>query len=70
MNYSNFLWIVLIILLIWLAVLIFTYIQIYKRKDLSFLGKLIWIFIIFAAPVAGLIVYLILGKRQLNKVKS
>lgn len=64
---GNFLRVMLILVLVWGAVLIYTYIRIYKRKDLSFLGKLIWILVIFAAPVAGLIVYLLLGKDQRKK---
>lgn len=64
---SNFLRVMLILIIIWVAVLIYTYIRIYKRNDLSFLGKLIWIMVIFAAPVAGLIVYHLLSKDKIRK---
>ncbi|MEI6946316.1 PLDc N-terminal domain-containing protein [Paraflavisolibacter sp. H34] len=65
-RYGNAFLIFGILAVIWGAILIYTYIGIYKRKDLSFLGKLIWIMIIFAAPVAGLLVYLFIGKKHMK----
>jgi hypothetical protein len=64
-NGSNIAWIILLVGLLWLAVLIYVFVQIFKRDDLSLIAKLFWIFIILSFPVLGLIVYFLLGKKSI-----
>jgi len=56
---SDILLIYLIVVLIWLVVASFTLISIVKRKDMRLPIKILWCALIIAAPVIGLIIYLV-----------
>jgi len=60
---STFFWIVLVLVLVWLAILIYAFIQLFNRNDLSLIAKIFWAFILLSFPVIGLIVYLVIRKR-------
>lgn len=58
----------LAIVAIWLATLVIVLITLFKRKDLMFPTKIFWTFIIFIAPVIGLIIYFVYGLKGKKKV--
>ena len=62
---SNIAWVILLIGLLWLAVVIYVFAQIFKRDDLSFMSKVLWILVILSFPVLGLIIYFLLGRRSI-----
>ena len=46
-----------IVLILWIVVWLFVAVNVVRRRDLGFLGKLIWIIVILVLPVVGLLVY-------------
>lgn len=58
----------LILVGLWLIAVIIVLITLFKRKDILMPVKLFWAFIILAAPVIGLIIYLIIGLPKKKKV--
>ncbi|HVK96656.1 MAG TPA: PLDc N-terminal domain-containing protein [Flavisolibacter sp.] len=56
-------WTILIGAVVWLVLLFATFRGIAKRNDLTTITKVIWVLIIFMAPVLGLITYFIFGKK-------
>lgn len=58
----------LILVAIWLLTLIIVLAILFKRKDTALPEKIFWAFIIFIAPVIGLIFYLILGLKKKKKL--
>ncbi|MCU7548656.1 hypothetical protein OCK74_05980 [Chitinophagaceae bacterium LB-8] len=64
MNTANYVfWFFVITLLIWLVVLVWALINLFKREDLSLVAKAFWTLIIISFPILGLIVYVIIRKR-------
>ena len=64
MNWEGtFFWVVAILGLIWLFILIYSLVNLYKRNDKSLISKIIWAFVIISAPVLGLVLYLVLGNK-------
>jgi uncharacterized membrane protein YhaH (DUF805 family) len=51
-----------LVLVIWLFVFVFT--DIFRRRDLSGLGKAGWIFLIFVLPLIGTLIYLATRPRD------
>ena len=58
----------LAILVIWFITFIIVLISLFKRNDIFLPVKLFWGFIIFIAPVIGLIFYLIYGLKGKKKL--
>jgi hypothetical protein len=56
--------IIVAIAFIWLVVLIIAVITLSRRRDMATPVKIFWAAIIFFAPVAGLILYLVFGFRK------
>lgn len=59
-------WIIIGTLLLWFVVLIICINSLLKRKDISFLTKMIWAVFIALAPVIGLVVYISAGRRKIQ----
>ena len=64
---SDILVIYLIVVLIWLVVASFTLISIIKKKEMLLPLKIFWCALIIAAPVLGLIIYLIYNYNKENR---
>jgi hypothetical protein len=58
--------IIVAIALVWLVVLIIAIVTLSRRRDMATPVKIFWAAIIFFAPVAGLILYLVFGFRRKN----
>ncbi len=63
-------WILLLLAAIWLVVLFVIFRGITNRTDISAAAKALWIFVIFMAPVLGLIAYLAFGKKSVKRQNS
>jgi hypothetical protein len=53
-----------ILVMIWFVILIISLFTLSRRRDISIPVKIFWSAVIFFAPVAGLIFYLIYGYRK------
>ena len=58
----------LVLVGLWLITIIIVLITLFRRKDILLPVKIFWGFIIFIAPVIGLILYLILGLPKRKKL--
>ena len=58
----------LILVGLWLITIIIVLITLFRRKDILLPVKIFWGFIIFIAPVIGLILYIILGLPKRKKL--
>lgn len=56
----------LILIILWLAAIIYTIREIFQRKDMEQNTRLLWTILIVVAPVLGLIFYYVFGNE--NKV--
>jgi Phospholipase_D-nuclease N-terminal len=57
------LWIILILCLLWLVILITSINGLVRRNDISLPVKIFWGIVISVAPVVGLIIYILVGRR-------
>lgn len=64
MSGNQFFWVVLITCLLWLLVLVVVLFQIFNRKEISIVEKLLWTLIILSFPVLGLIIYLVVKSSK------
>ena len=44
-------------LVVWIVVWLFVAVRVVRRRDLGFVGKLLWILVILVVPLVGLFVY-------------
>ncbi len=58
------LWTIILLILIWLIVLATSILGLVKRKDISLPVKIFWALVISVAPVIGLIIYVLVGRRS------
>lgn len=58
----------LAVVIIWFVTLIIVIITLTKRTDILTPVKIFWGFIIFIAPVLGLIIYLVYGLKRKKKL--
>jgi len=58
----------LILVGIWIITIVIVFITLFKRTDITLTAKFFWAFIIFIAPVIGLIVYLFFGLSRRKKL--
>lgn len=61
---SNFFAVILVLVIVWIGIIIYAFINLFKREDISMLAKVFWAIVIFSAPVLGLILYFILSKSN------
>lgn len=54
----------IVLLIAWLIVLIYHIIQVVRNPEVPFMMKILWPFIMFIAPVIGIVVYYIIGKHE------
>ena len=62
------LWIIVVLCLFWLVVLITSINGLVRRSDISLPVKIFWGIVISAAPVIGLIIYILVGRRSRSRV--
>jgi hypothetical protein len=68
MNTSGtFFWMIFFGAITWLVILFAVFRNIATRKDITTGSKTFWLIIIFFIPVAGLVAYLILGKKAVRQ---
>jgi hypothetical protein len=59
-------WALIIAGLIWLIVLIAVFVHIIRRPEMSTVAKIFWIIVILSFPLLGLIIYLLIGRKQIE----
>jgi hypothetical protein len=59
-------WALIIAGLIWLIVLIAVFVHIIRRTEMSTVAKIFWIIVILSFPLLGLIIYLLIGRKQIE----
>jgi FtsH-binding integral membrane protein len=60
---SAAIWVVILLVIIWLVVLATSIYGLVKRNDISFPVKIFWALVISLAPVVGLIIYVLVGRK-------
>jgi hypothetical protein len=45
------------VVILWIVVWLFVAVNVVRRRDLGFAGKLIWLVVILVLPLVGLLVY-------------
>ena len=63
------LWVVILLVILWLVVLFTSIKGLIARPDISLGAKIIWAIVISLAPVMGLILYVIVGRRAKKGMK-
>ena len=59
-------WIILLLGIVWIVVLFTSIKGLISRNDISFGAKLFWAIVISVAPIVGLIIYVIVGRKARN----
>jgi hypothetical protein len=57
------LWVVVLLIVIWLVLLVTSINSLVKRRDISLPVKIFWGAVISLAPVVGLILYVVFGRK-------
>lgn len=54
----------LLLIILWLAAIIYTIREVFQRKDIEQNTRLLWTILIVVAPVLGLIIYYLFGHEK------
>jgi uncharacterized Tic20 family protein len=60
---SAAIWVIILLVLVWLVVLATSIYGLVKRSDISLPVKIFWALVISLAPIVGLIIYVLVGRK-------